>query len=330
MDIQLLITQAINTSGTLAQIAASLFIAIAVFSGEQVATALKGQQPQIRINPRRYIEYLNLREAGAALALLALLQPLYAANIFPDINAPAVKAWIGLAIFIILLGWIYFIIDDTLVHRRIEKKFKSMSGSISRLIAWNLSSEEATEQLKLITVLFERTNDTSLEQFMLKILERHTDALLKHPGQKRDLVPDLLSALRALRTNLDKRPVDNIEYYQELFELSHVTWYRVFLVRKKLHEKKIFQISGALGSIGKMLLRKSIIDYLLFYDYAMNLEPFLSTDTTRRKDYLKTIGRDLPQLLGASAYYRDFSNDDYIMNLFKYVPGLKSALNNPN
>jgi hypothetical protein len=326
MDISSFTAHAIGTTDTLAQVASSLYIAIAVFSGEQVATALKGQRPQIRINPRRYIEYLNLPKASLALIVLIALGPLYDTNLLPGTNAPMLKVWVGLVGLIGVLAWLYFIVEDTLIHRGIEKKFEHITGSTSRLIAWALHQEVAKrkpgndkikgkiEQLKLIATLLEHDNDVNLELYILKLLDDRLNDVIENPKANQKIAPSLLSALRSLHTNFDKRPIRDTQYYQQLFALSHVSWHKAFSKRKELSAQQIFQLPGILGLVGKELMSKSIADLTLGYDYARHATPFLAGDTQRAKDYIRIIGNDIEGRIADSPHH-DFTEDPYMSEL---------------
>lgn len=312
MDAAVLLRACLDSSDTIAQVAASLYIAIAIFSGEQVATAFKGQQPHIRINPRRYIRYLNLWPASGLLIGLALLGHLYPA-LMPADGASQTYTWGvtlgGCFVFAALLGGLAYITYDTLVHRSIEKRFKRITGSVSRLLAWALQSEkDETERLKLISILLERTNDTDLERFMLEEITASLKRLLAHPRPAGRAA--LLGTLRTLHANLAKRPIEHVAYFEQLFALSHEQWWHAVQRRSELHAHKVFQIGGSLSTTAAGLMRLSLDGNQLAYDYFQLLVPFLEEHPDAADEYFKRIAPDLMKRIIASPQY-DLIRDDY-------------------
>ncbi len=205
-----LIDNFIASADGLAQVLAAIYIAIAIFSGEQVATSFKGSQPHIRVNPRRYVEYLNLRSACACLVLLPIIGSLYEGGTY-DARLRYLAAALVAGLVAVLLYTIY----NTLVHREIERKFKSITGSVSRLVAWTLSREkDRRERLKLLGVLFERAgNDIDLEHYMLETLHGILHDAILHPAKDQT---EALQALMTLRHTITKRPLHDKAYTAHL------------------------------------------------------------------------------------------------------------------
>lgn len=311
MDIQAIASSYLGAYDTFAQVLATLYIAIAIFSGEQVSTAFKSQQPQIRVNPRRYIAYLHLWQASGLLLLLTLIGAVYGADIFSSIEAPLAKAAMGIVLQTAVIAALFWTIYDTLVHSRIEKKFGEVTGSVSRLIAWVLREEtNKAERLKLAAVLLERTNDVDLERLVLEDITRSVQDTIKHPAKHKDTYKELLSMLRTLRTSLDKRPLEDPQYYNSLFIAVHYRWAEAFEKRTALHGHGIMQLSSTLAGIAKELEAVSVKSDLS-YDFFVQIKAFLEGNPAIGQAYFDRIGSAMLADICTSPH-RDIIWNDYI------------------
>jgi hypothetical protein len=289
VELQTVLHQLIGSADTVTQVLAAIYIAIAVFSGEQLAGALKNRQRHIRLNPKRYIEYLNLWKACAAALALPLLS-----RFFNAIPQPSMTTSVAFtAAFVVLTGLLVFIIGDAIKHRRIEKKFGHISGSSARLIAWALAKENVyPEKLKLIEVLLNDTNDSDLDGEVLRHLHKATADMIKHP--KHSQYAYLLATLRTLRATIGNQPLQNTDYYRNMFTFSHALWLQAFARKEQLHKERIFQLSGVLAGISRELLKLSLSRQDLARDYMSQLQTFMETLTPQEQQlYFRLVGSDL-------------------------------------
>lgn len=288
MELQTFLHELISSTETIVQVLAAFYLAIAVFSGEQLAGAFKNRDRQIRLNPKRYIEFLNLWAAcTVALSLVALV------CIFNSITEQTmgISSIIALELLFLVLLFVA-IIGDTLRHQKIEKKFKYISGSSSRLVAWALSKEKHAEKLKLIEVLLSDHNDTDLQKEVLTHLHDATSSMIKRP--RKDQYTHLLATLRVLRSQISIQPLQDVEYHKQLFNLSHGLWIQALHNRNKLHKHNIYQLSGTLAGVSRELLHVSLEQFDLEYDYMKLLQDFLQKQSRDdQKLYMKRIGNDL-------------------------------------
>jgi hypothetical protein len=294
------LAQYLAAADTFAQVLATLYIAIAIFSGEQVASDFKADGAKIRINARRYMSYLNLLPASLLLMGLVLAGGIGSAHIFAHELSPLTSDLLFAGLQTAVIAAIFWIMYDTLVHRAIEKQFQKITGSVSRLVAWALSKErDENERLKLVAALLERdNNDTDLERLMLKTLEDCLTRLIAAPGKHRGA--DVLNVLRTLKANIAYRPLSDPSYYEKLFIFAHGQWAAASRRRTELHSNGFYQMSSTLGGVCRKIEQVSLGSGELGYDFFTQLRAFLKANEACRLDYFRYVGNEILEHVATS------------------------------
>ncbi|HSD56526.1 MAG TPA: hypothetical protein VLA92_05260 [Candidatus Saccharimonadales bacterium] len=293
MDFVGLLASLLDATDTLVQVVATLYVAVAIFAGEQISSTFNGDSAPIRLKAKRYVEYLYLPQAVICAISLPLLANLQTANIFPDWNPsvaikPTLLALACMAL-VALLVWATF---QTFLQTRIHKKYSKITDPQTRLIAWALDEEkDPIEENKMIVSILSRENDYDFELVLLKKLEASLKEVLRTKDRTRAI--SLVGSLRVLRRNIDNRPIEQPEYFELLFDISHTYWLEALHMRSELHERKIYQLSSTLGKIGRELMSSSLGKRSLAYDYFNHLEPFIEASGEARKEYFAQTGSNL-------------------------------------
>jgi hypothetical protein len=290
----------LNSTDTLMQVMATLYVAVAIFAGEQISSTLNKQSSPIRLKPMRYVEYLHLPTAAVCIPLPIILAHLQSVDFFPGWeSAPLVKVGVLAAACFFLEVKLLIATFDALLQAHINVKYHNITDSVTRLVAWALDKEdEDIEKAKIIISLMSRENDYNLERQILRHLQDSLDNLLEHPNPNKATI--FIGSLRAFRTNFDKRPLDRPQYYQQYFELVHTGWYRAFSMREELHKANVYQVSGTLAKSARTLLTSSLGPRSLGYEYFQHLKTFLEDDTKKQENYFQRIGDSLLLQISAS------------------------------
>jgi hypothetical protein len=283
----------LNSTDTLVQVIATLYVAVAIFAGEQISSTFNGDTVPIRLKAKHYIKYLRLKQAVICAVGLPLIAGLQQADLFSISMPDIIKPLVLVAACGILAWKLIEATFETFLQTGIHKMYSQITDPQTRLIAWALDQEtdDPVEENKMIVSILSRENDYDFELRILKKLQSSLDEVLKGKDRKRAMY--LVGSLRVLRRNLDKRPLEQPEYFELLFTMSHDQWLKVFQQRGVLHGHKIYQLSSTLGKIGKDLMITSLGKRSLAYDYFNHLQPFVEVSGEARREYFGQLGSNL-------------------------------------
>ena len=284
----------LSSVDTLVQVTATLYVAVAIFAGEQISSTFNGDSMPVRLKAKHYIKYLYLKQAAICAVGLPLISSLQNTDIFTSWTLPLVVKPLILVILCSLLAWkLLEATFQTFLQTGIHKTYGDITDPQTRLVAWALDQEklDPVEENKIIVSILSRENDYNFELQILKKLRASLNEVLEGKDRKRAIY--LVGSLRVLRRNLDKRPLEQPEYFELLFNMSHDQWFEVFQKRGELHGHKIYQLSSTLGKIGRDLMATSLGKRSLAYDYFDHLQPFVENSAGARKEYFGQIGNHL-------------------------------------
>jgi hypothetical protein len=283
----------LNSTDTLVQVIATLYVAVAIFAGEQISSTFNGDSVPIRLQAKRYVEYLYLPQAAICAVAWPIVANLQSVDIFPEFSPPVVIKPLLLSLVCALLGALLLRATfQTFLQTKIHKKYKKITDPQTRLIAWALDEEkDPIEENKMIVSILSRENDYDFELQVLKKIEASLQEVMRTKDRTRGIY--LVGALRVLRRNLDKRPIEQPAYFELLFTISHDCWLEALRMRSELHERKIYQLSSSLGKIGRELMTTSLGKRSLAYDYFDHLEPFVQSSEVARYEYFAQLGSNL-------------------------------------
>jgi hypothetical protein len=284
----------LGVTDTLVQVTATLYVAVAIFAGEQISSTFNGDAAPIRLKAKRYVEYLYLKQAVICAVGLPLVASLQTTDLFPSYTPPIVIKPLLLSLACTLLAWLLIKATfQTFLQTKIHARYSKITDPQTRLIAWALDQEkdDPVEENKIIVSILARENDYDFELQLLRKLEASLKDVLRTKDRTRAIY--LVGSLRVLRRNLDKRPIEQPEYFELLFEISHTHWLDAFHKRSELHEHKIYQLSSTLGKISRELMTSSLGKRSLAYDYFNHLEPFIRISGVARREYFAQTGSNL-------------------------------------
>lgn len=293
MDITGLLNTFLTTTDTLVQVIATLYVAVAIFAGEQISSTFNGDSAPVRLKAKRYVQYLYLSQAVICAVGLPLVASLQTIDIFPAFDPPVVIKPLILSVVCAALATLLIKATfQTFLQTKIHKKYSKITDPQTRLIAWALDEEnDPVEENKIIVSLLSRENDYDFELQLLRKLATSLTEVMRTKDKARAV--SLVGSLRVLRKNLDKRPLEQPEYFGLLFAISHDQWLEALASRSELHEHKIYQLSSTLGKIGKELMCASLGKRSLAYDYFKHLETFVGTSDAASKEYFAQTGSGL-------------------------------------